>query len=118
MKKKVLSGLFALALLVATGYGVNESMKSNTDLSDLVLANIEALAENEDGEGGNTDCKTIQSSSGRLEICYGMGKSEWVTDYSFECTGKNGSCSGKTGTVGRMCSGYVYPPLIVGSKKC
>lgn len=47
MKKKVLSGLFALALLVATGYGVNESMKSNVDLSDLALSNVEALANGE-----------------------------------------------------------------------
>ena len=45
MKKKVLSGLFALALLVATGYGVNQSMKSDADLSDLALANVEALAQ-------------------------------------------------------------------------
>lgn len=47
MKKKVLSGLFALALLVATGYGVNQSMKSETGLSDLALMNVEALAQNE-----------------------------------------------------------------------
>ena len=47
MKKKVLSGVFALAVLVATYYGVNKSMNSNAGLSDLALANVEALAENE-----------------------------------------------------------------------
>src|SRR5690554_4195694 len=47
MKKKLLSGVFALALLVATGYGVNQSMKSDADLSNLALANVEALANNE-----------------------------------------------------------------------
>jgi hypothetical protein len=43
-KTKDLSGLFALALLVAAGYGVNKSMKSDVDLSDLALTNVEALA--------------------------------------------------------------------------
>jgi hypothetical protein len=53
MKKKVLlSGLFALALLATAGYGVNKSMKSDVDLSDLALANVEALAQSENG-GGN-----------------------------------------------------------------
>ena len=47
MKKKILSGIFALALLVATGYGVNQSMKSDADLSDLALMNVEALANGE-----------------------------------------------------------------------
>jgi hypothetical protein len=49
MNKKVLSGIFALALLVAAGYGVNKSMKSDVSLSDLALANVEALAQNEGG---------------------------------------------------------------------
>lgn len=49
MKKKVLSGLFALALLVTTGYGVQKSMKNDVGLSDLALANVEALADNESG---------------------------------------------------------------------
>ncbi|KUK58395.1 MAG: hypothetical protein XD81_1137 [Bacteroidetes bacterium 38_7] len=44
MKKKILSGIFALALLVATGYGVNQRMKSDAGLSDLALMNVEALA--------------------------------------------------------------------------
>ena len=35
--------------MVATGYGVDKSMKNKTDLSDLALANVEALANNEDG---------------------------------------------------------------------
>ena len=44
MKKKLVSGLFALALLVATGYGVQNSMRSDAGLSDLALVNVEALA--------------------------------------------------------------------------
>ncbi len=47
MKKKLLSGIFALALLVTTGYGVNKSMKSDAGLSNLALKNVEALAQGE-----------------------------------------------------------------------
>ena len=47
MKKKILSGVFALAVLVATGYGVNKSMNSNAGLSDLALVNVEALGQGE-----------------------------------------------------------------------
>ncbi|WP_019541471.1 NVEALA domain-containing protein [Proteiniphilum acetatigenes] len=49
MKKKILSGIFALALLAATGYGVNQSVNSNANLSDLALNNVEALANGEVG---------------------------------------------------------------------
>ena len=49
MKKKILSGVFALALLATAGFGVNNSMKSDAGLSDLALANVEALANGEIG---------------------------------------------------------------------
>ena len=49
MKKKMLSGIFAIALLGATGYGVNQSMKSEANFSDLALSNVEALANGEVG---------------------------------------------------------------------
>ena len=47
MKKKILSGVFALALLAITGYRVNKSMKSDANLNDLALMNVEALTDNE-----------------------------------------------------------------------
>ena len=47
MKKRVLSGLLALALLATAGLGVQKSMKSDANLSDLALANVEALADAE-----------------------------------------------------------------------
>lgn len=40
MKKKVLSGLFALALLAATGFGVNQSMKNYYDHCIWGIANL------------------------------------------------------------------------------
>ncbi len=46
MKKKILSGIFALALPITAGYGVSKSMNdnANADLSLLALSNVEALA--------------------------------------------------------------------------
>jgi hypothetical protein len=46
MKESILSGIFAFAFLATVGLGVNESMRSNARLSDLALANVEALAQN------------------------------------------------------------------------
>ncbi|HCC85760.1 MAG: hypothetical protein XD92_0052 [Proteiniphilum acetatigenes] len=66
MKKKVLSGLFALALLVATGYGVNQSMKSDANLPDLALANVEALAQSEE-----KTCPAPCIDDGSGCYCYG-----------------------------------------------
>jgi uncharacterized protein YxeA len=49
MKKKILSGLFALVLLATAGFGMYKSMNGNANLNDLALANVEALAQGEDG---------------------------------------------------------------------
>ena len=46
-KKRLLSVLFASALLVAAGSGAMESRNSNIALNDLAIANIEALARDE-----------------------------------------------------------------------
>lgn len=53
MKKKILSGIFALTLLITAGYGVNKSIKNDANLSGLALSNVEALAQSESGLG---DC--------------------------------------------------------------
>ncbi|MDD3969418.1 MAG: NVEALA domain-containing protein [Proteiniphilum sp.] len=55
MKKKLLSGIFSLALLIATGYGVSQNLKSDAGLSDLALRNVEALARSEN-PGTDWDC--------------------------------------------------------------
>ena len=54
MKNKILSVIFTLALLATAGFGVQKSMKGNAGLSDLALANVEALAQNENGGGDGT----------------------------------------------------------------
>ena len=47
MRKKILLGIFALTVMVATGYGVNRSMNNDIILSELGLLNIEAMANGE-----------------------------------------------------------------------
>lgn len=49
MKKKILSGFFALTLLVTAGYGVNRSMNNGANYSYLALNKVEALAQSETG---------------------------------------------------------------------
>lgn len=66
MKKKLLAGIFALTLLVAAGYGVNESMKNDAVLNDLALTNVEALAL---PESGNLFCN-YYCSSWPFTYCY------------------------------------------------
>ncbi len=53
----MLSGLFALALLSTAGYGVNKSMNSDANLSNLALANVDALAQNEQDPGIRIYCR-------------------------------------------------------------
>lgn len=52
MKKKIFSGVFALVILLIAGYGVNRSMNSYADLSDLALKNVHALARIENPDPG------------------------------------------------------------------
>lgn len=42
MKKKIFSGVFALALLATVGFGDQKSMKSDAGLSDLALVSEES----------------------------------------------------------------------------
>ena len=52
MKKKIFGIALIAAMAVAAGWNFNQS-KKEVELSDLALANIEALANN---ESGNFDC--------------------------------------------------------------
>ena len=87
MKKKILSGVFALAVLVATGYGVNQSMKSDAGLSDLALSNVEALARNENGD-----------DKARDRIDYIRTYDTAISGVSFRCTAIGVLCDG-TGSI-------------------
>jgi len=84
MKRKILSGVFALALLLTAGYGVNKSMNGNANLNDLALANMEALAI---GKSNDKECDnycidssvyhcyvSLWPSGETLHICINMRK--------------------------------------------
>ena len=53
MRKKILSGVFALVLLATAGFGMYKSMNGNANLNDLALANVEALAQSESSDCPN-----------------------------------------------------------------
>ena len=114
MKKKILSGIFALALLITAGYGVSKSVNGNGDLSFLVLSNVEALAEGEGG--GNGACYTLQSSSIDQMVYY--GGYAYITTYSFDCVGGNGSCSGTIGSTGTDCQENSFDSRETISRNC
>ncbi|MDD4686440.1 MAG: NVEALA domain-containing protein [Clostridia bacterium] len=53
MKKSFLLDVLALTLLTTAGWGVSKTMQGDTNLSDLALSNVEALAQNENGGDGS-----------------------------------------------------------------
>ena len=66
----ILSSIFAVALIANVGFGVNKSMKSNANLSDLALSNIEALAGDETGDGGTLPELIVTCSAGSHGRCW------------------------------------------------
>ena len=72
MKKKFIRATFVAAIAMACGINVFNAQKSET-LSDIAMANVEALAEGE-GEGGditiNPECKNGCLKDGDGCYCY------------------------------------------------
>ena len=81
MKKKILSAVFALALLATAGFGVQKSLKSDANLSDLALANVEALAQSEDIDDMLALCEYYDAQYCHYYVAYpggsGTGWSHW-----------------------------------------
>jgi hypothetical protein len=60
MKKKIFIGFAALAVAAVAAWNVYlASAQSNNEMSDLMLANVEALAEGEDGGSNNSGTGNI-----------------------------------------------------------
>ena len=73
MKKKIFGAVIIAAMALAAGWNFNQS-KNEVELSDLALANVEALANGE--SGGSCQWRTGHSSlTGWIAICdsYGVG---------------------------------------------
>lgn len=85
MRKKILSATFLVVMMAAAGYNVYMS-QTKADMSELALANVEALAEDENEPGSPEDCNTrckedanynctIVYNTGRSRLCEHMRKS-------------------------------------------
>ena len=109
MKRKILFGIVTMAIAAVAAWNINISSQTN-GMSDLSLANVEALAdpENEgDGEGeGGKKCKQLTSSVYDQELCGSGYLKSYRIGVSYSC-GKGEGSSCKSGFVGTYtdCSG-------------
>ena len=71
MKKNILKATLVVAFALIAGMNVYNAQQSDI-MSDLVLANVEALAS---GEGSSSDCETYCTSDSRYDciISWGAG---------------------------------------------
>lgn len=94
MKKKFLLGCVSIIALSLSMYYINNNLKSNENLSYLALDHIEALAQNESGNGDTDTCWTYYywGSQDKYTCTPGEVKkcklTAWVKphdDYKHEC---------------------------------
>lgn len=68
MKKNILKVVFVAAFALAAGYGVYTA-KTQTNLSDIALDNVEALAGDESDKKCTDSCKEWSGSTGGGIAC-------------------------------------------------
>lgn len=84
MKKKIVGATFMVAMMAMVGYNAHVN-QTKTNMSELALANMEALANPEDEPGSPKDCEikckedanfhcTIVYNTGRSRLCEHMRK--------------------------------------------
>lgn len=67
MKKKIVSAVFIAAIAIAAGYTMQQNAEKN-DMSDIVLANVEALARGENPDGTITGSDWVKYRDVDLEV--------------------------------------------------
>lgn len=77
MKKKILKAAFVATFAMIAGYGVYNSQK-DVVLSDVALANVEALAS---GESGKSDCEVYCASDPNYTCIVKYTNNTYVTCY-------------------------------------
>jgi hypothetical protein len=70
MKKKIISIAFIAAITVAAAWNFSRSSKAEIDLSDIALANVEALASEENDDGTGKLCYKSITAGESLLILY------------------------------------------------
>ena len=84
MKKKIVSAVFIAAIAIAAGYTMQQNAEKN-DMSDLELANVEALARGENPDGTITGSNWVKEREPYIQIgpggspihgvnCFGTGE--------------------------------------------
>jgi hypothetical protein len=86
MNRKLLYFTVVVVIAVATGWNVSRNMNGKAPFSDVSLANVEALAD-ENGGGGNTCYNTITTKDGVQTLYCGTctyisGAPSWVSGSS------------------------------------
>lgn len=122
MRNKIISGIFALVVLVIAGFGMNKSMKSYGKLGDTALKNVIALAGGENPETpspGENDGNLWKGYMNEEEICRvsetkrcdfviwipGIGYCELGFDYKINYEGTRNPCT-YTGNMNNQCDYY------------
>lgn len=85
MKKKIIGGIAVLAIAAVAAFNVNMNTQE-TNLSLLSLANVEALAGENDG---SKKVSKITDTSTDVEVWNHNGNGKWIT-----CLKKTRACSG------------------------
>lgn len=62
MRKKIFAAMIVAVIAIFAGYNIFQSQRAENTMSDLAMANVEALAFGEDNTGEDVDCfKNISS---------------------------------------------------------
>jgi hypothetical protein len=69
MKKNIVSIVFVAAIAVAAAWNLSQGSNTGIELSDIALANVEALAADEDTIGGGNLGKRQEYMKGEATCC-------------------------------------------------
>jgi hypothetical protein len=84
MKNKILYGIAVMVIAVIAAFNVTLSLQKNNNLSDLSLANIEALADGENGNCPGNYC-SYSNYGETCSTCCPFGKSAICNALACSC---------------------------------
>lgn len=97
MRKKIFAALVVAVGVGFAGYNVMQTQKDKDALSDLLIANVEALADDEAPSGYS--CSVSRDCGGGATVsCTGTQKCEHVSGPLGSIAGRGVKCDGKTTT--------------------